>query len=57
MSHANNLINDLSLSFNQLFSRKTANKVAKDFNFVKRKPKKLDGFNFLYSMTLGRFKK
>ena len=57
MSHANNLINDLSLSFNQLFSRKSANKVAKEFNFVKRKPKKLDGFNFLYSMTLGRFKK
>ena len=57
MSHANNLIDDLSLSFSKLFSKKSANKVAKKFNFVKRKPKKLDGFTFLHSMTLGRFKK
>jgi hypothetical protein len=41
----------------KLFSKRSTNASAKKEKFIKRQPKKLDGFDFLMAMTVGRFKK
>ena len=47
----------LAETFQGFYSRRRVNCSARKEDFTRRKPKKLDGFDFLVAMTLGRFKK
>lgn len=47
----------ISQSFKQIFSKEEVNLRAKKRRFTKRETKKLTGYDFLLTMTLGRFKK
>ena len=47
----------ISNEFNKIFSKRLVNKRARHSKFTKRKAKKLNGYDFLVAMALGRFKK
>ena len=47
----------ISNEFSNFFSKRLVNKRARNSKFTKRKAKKLNGYEFLVAMSLGRFKK
>ena len=57
MNDLKNIANPIAEGFKKFFSKRSANASARKTNFTQRKPKKLNGFQFLVAMTLGRFKK
>ena len=57
MTILRNITKPLSKRFKTFFSKRSVNASARKMSFIKRKPKKLDGFRFFVAMTLGRFKK
>ncbi len=57
MTFLKNITKPLAKGFKTFFSKRSVNTSARKTNFIKRRPKKLDGFRFLVAMTLGRFKK
>ena len=57
MTNLNTVSGQLAGVFTNFFSRRSVNASAREEEFSRRKPKRLDGFSFLVAMTLGRFKK
>jgi len=51
------LANRVSEVFSDFFSKRSVNATARRERFTRRTPKKLNGFDFLVALTLGRFKK
>lgn len=57
MANLNTTSEQIRRALKKLFSKSGTNASAEKEEFIKRKPKKLDGFDFLIAMTVGRFKK
>ena len=51
------IIDRVSNTFEDFFSKRRVNSAAKKSGFTQRKPKKINGYVFLLALTLGRFKK
>ena len=57
MTSARSIAENVTATFKEIFSKRKVNTSAQRNGFAKRIAKKIDGYNFLVALTVGRFKK